>query len=186
MKHTYCLRSLGQHILGLVFILSCERQADSTRGGSHAAAAFETADNQAASRSDAVRIAGDWLSAMRSRDRAKLQTLADVPFELQELVQYPKCETKRAEKREDVVAALDCLLSDDLLMEELGKQPAPVTEAIGIADLPPWAATQKDRIEPGQLVQIRLPGDGVSYQLLLLTAKASVKRVWKFAEYDSN
>ena len=38
--------------------------------------------------------------------------------------------------------------------------------------------------ELSKSVHIRLPGNGVNYQFLLLVASSGVHRVWKFAEYD--
>ena len=139
------------------------------------------------SKSEAEHAATQWLNALRSRDRAQLEKLSALPFELRELVEYPKCQPARASKPGEIPDALACLLEDQLLMEELAAQPAPVTEMIATADLPSWAASLR-RSPPGQgrLVHIRLPGNGVSYQILLLAGSSGVHRVWKFAEYDPN
>lgn len=182
-------------LIGSLLLVACDHHSAPAQTGPSSPVAPEVKGQsspldqnreQALSNSDAVRVATEWLGALRARDRVGLTKLADVPFELEELVEHPKCEAKRAEHREDVPGALDCLLSDDLLMETLASQPAPVTEVVRAGDLPPWAAKLKERSSKDQLVQIRLPGDGVSYQFLILSTTLGVKRVWKFAEYDPN
>jgi hypothetical protein len=152
------------------------------------AAPGDTLPPAAPSQADAVRAAVSWLAALRGRDREQLRELSGVPFEFQELAEYPKCGTRRAEKRVDVAEALACALDDSLLMEELLAQSDPIVEAIGQSQLPEWAGALKGALlSGGQLVQVRLPGNnGVSYQFLLLATQAGITRVWKFAEYDSN
>jgi len=136
--------------------------------------------------SDAVRAAKKWIDALRARDMQKLRDASAVPFEFRELVEHPKCETKRAAKSDDIDSAVECLVQDDLLMEEITTQTEPVTEPISEDNLPSWAASLKAQGFNGRLVQVRLPGNGVSYQFMLLATSTGVPRVWKFAEYDPN
>lgn len=181
---------------GLAAVLACARESAPrhTRSvGSNAppSAADDPGVTQVGSAnvpsdSDAIHKAKAWVDALRARDIQKLKQASAFPFELRELVEYPKCETKRAEKPEDIVSSVDCLLQDGLLIEELATQTEPVTEPISTANLPSWAASMKGLALDGRLVQVRLPGNGVSYQFLLLTTTGGVTRVWKFAEYDPN
>jgi hypothetical protein len=182
-------------IAGALLIVACTRNGAATQPTSTTskdapqnsqAAAPEAKTATIPSKPDAEREARAWLGALRTRDAAKLQKLSVVPFELRELVEYPKCETTRVEKSEEIVRALGCLLEDDLLMGELAAQTEPVTEAVSSSDLPQWAESLKNASATGQLVQVRLPGDGVSFQFLLLTTQSGVTRVWKFAEFDPN
>lgn len=195
VKRRHAGGSICSAVIGCFLIVACRRDGaptpiepsrDGRQSTDSESAQIAQKGAPVPSKADAVRIATEWLGALRARERARLQKLAAVPFELEELVEHSKCEAKRAEKPDDVPAALECLLLDDLLMEELAAQPAPVTEVVGASELPPWAAKLKGGSYPGELVQVRLPGDGVSYQFLILATSAGVRRVWKFVEYDPN
>jgi hypothetical protein len=186
---------LGTAVVSILLVVACEQsgapsQTETSPSLSQdvksPSAPLEQTNDRTPSKSEAVRIATDWVNALRVGDRAKLQALAVVPFEIEELVEYPKCKPKRTDKPASVPDTLDCFLSDKLLMEELAAQPEPVTEAVSESELHAWATKLKGGSHPGQLVQVLLPGNGVSYEFLILTTALGVKRVWKFVEYDPN
>jgi hypothetical protein len=189
-RHHVALVPLTALILGAACTRgsgSATLEAAQEKGATSATKSTATSAGPASelTRLEAERTATQWLNALRSRDRVQLEKFSSVPFDLRELVQYPKCQPAEALKPADVASAVTCLLEDQLLMEELTAQPAPVTETIAAADLPEWAASLKHSLSAnGQLVHVRLPGNGVSYQLLLLATSSGVQRVWKFAEYD--
>jgi len=131
-------------------------------------------------------MAKSWMDALRAKDREQLQKLAALPFKLSEPAEYPKCDPVESATREDVPNTLACLLDDKLFMEELSAQPEPVTEVISGSTLPAWAASVEPELARGTLVLVRLPGNGVSYQLLVLLTTAGVSGVWKLAKYDPN
>ena len=139
------------------------------------------------SNGEAERLATEWVKALRLKDEGTLSRLTAVPFSLREPVEYPKCAPAHANKREAVFGALACIVNDEFLMEELRSDTALTPEVVPSAELPTiWAESLKSKPLPGRLMRVWLSGDGVGYELLLLTTKAGVSHMWKFAEYDSN
>lgn len=139
------------------------------------------------SNGEAERVANEWVKALRLKDEAALSQLTAVPFSLREPVEYPKCAPADANEPKAVFGALTCIVNDELLMEELTSDTALTPEAVPSAELATiWADSLKSKPLPGKLMRVWLSGDGVGYELLLLTTKAGVSHLWKFAEYDPN
>jgi hypothetical protein len=132
-----------------------------------------------------VDLALHWLEALRQRDMVTLQHLTSYPFELRDSEVQAHCGARTAASPKQLPKAMDCLLSDPILIQALSR--GPKVEAGLSPDDEPGVFKGWRRPEHADLWSATsiifadgaAPGSGNEYDLCLLIAKNGVRVFWK-------
>jgi hypothetical protein len=154
----------------------------------------EVADAQAAARveqdagpSTLVQLATRWVDALRDKNVEALTKLSQYPFDLRDTRKDGACVNKTVRGPGDMPSAVDCLLVNWVLNDELKANPTPTTKVVSPKELPSWARRWVKEIGPGlTAVDVFIHGNGSSFQFILLVADEGVQGFWKTAWFEAN
>jgi hypothetical protein len=139
-------------------------------------------DNELASR-----LATRWLEAIRDRDRTYLASGTACPFEFRDTGTEGDCESTVASTTTEVASVLACLANDQLFTEELRAVGDFGAKAIAEDEIPTWARRWVQGL-PSRwtLVSILIHGNGVSFELIMMTDSNQIRGLLKDAQFESN
>jgi hypothetical protein len=135
-----------------------------------------------------IAIAARFMDAIRHKRQEVLLSLAALPFHLRDSGAAVSCKDGgSAAQREELAKLLSCLITDDLLAEELQANPQPETTVLRPRDIPSWARRFRKALTPRRTpVMIYVPGNGVTFYFVVVVEDSAVHELWKHAEFDSN
>jgi hypothetical protein len=137
----------------------------------------------------ALRIAANWLIALRHHDLGKLQALSAFPFSTRNTATEAGCSDQTIDAADGIADALHCLMDDSLLAEQwqdLERQHHTLlAEPLRTESAPAWAARWLG--EAGghsTLVFVDVPGNGVAFHFIFTVYGDAVRSLWKDVEFD--
>jgi len=134
-----------------------------------------------------ITAATAWLNALRARDASGLAGRTSFPFALRDTGTEGDCKKGMAPSEEAFAAAVACLVSDDLVVEDLRANPEPLTKILTAKTLPGWARKWTKEIHQGVTpVSVYIPGNGNTFEFVLLVAGDQIQGLWKNAWFESN
>jgi hypothetical protein len=131
--------------------------------------------------------AEEWMDLLRSKDIKALSAASRYPLQLRDTRSESDCVNGTAETAEQMPALVQCLVSDELLQEDVKANPEPLAETVAAKDLQAWAAQWIGELQPGvSLVHVSIPGNGAAFHLILLTTERGVQGIWKDVTFEAN
>jgi hypothetical protein len=128
-----------------------------------------------------------WINALRARDFQALNRYTSFPFQLRDTGEEGNCESHLVERSEALESGAKCLMSDDLLHEDLVSNPELLIKPLSKDILPDWALQWRSTIDSGlSAVAAEVPGNGATFQFILLVQADGVRGFWKHASFESN
>jgi hypothetical protein len=141
----------------------------------------------AARAADPTKPAKDWIKALGARDPDSLAKRSRFPFALRDTGAEGKCKSATIDAADKLAVGTQCLLKDDLLNEDLKANPEPTADVLSAKTLPRWSRKWAKEIPAGATpVSIFLPGNGSSFDLVLLVSGDGVQGFWKHATFEPN
>lgn len=128
-----------------------------------------------------VNLAAAWLDALRRQDRPDLIAQTSYPFDLRDTGAEGNCAPNRTVANADgMPAALDCMLTDALLVQLLKAGSDVPVETLDDGFLPPWAAQWRRDLRPElRPLTAFFRHDDAAFSFIFLVAKDGVRAVWK-------
>ena len=126
-----------------------------------------------------------WLDNLKAADAERVLAATHLPFSLRDTGRYLGCKERDAHTPAELRALLECMLTDELLREELQFQGALTFTPVDTASMPRWAADRSPPSrKPGQLLMTTVHGNGVSFELVLSVTPHGVAALWRDAHFE--
>jgi hypothetical protein len=134
---------------------------------------------------DPTNLATRWLASLEADERDALVRTTELPFEVRTTAKTKPCDGIFRSLAE-LIRSIECLRSDELLMEELRYFERSNARALSAAALPAWTRRHL-RKRPEALVPVRvfINGDGVSYVLVFLVGQNGVRMLLLHTEHEN-
>lgn len=139
-------------------------------------------------RSPLVQLAEAWVEALRGRDLAGLARVTVYPFELRDTGRDATCRQQRANDREALARAVDCLFRSERLQRALIDTPSSGFDPLQPGAEPPswsqgWRKAEHEALR--SVTTMVATRDGYEYDLELLMAPEGVRAVWKLGSWEA-
>lgn len=135
----------------------------------------------------AERTATSWFDALRAADVGALGRLSSYPFHLRTTGSDTSCSNGDAPDESAFPGVMNCLVTHDVLGEELAEQPVLETSELKRETIPVWARPWRKELHARATpVAITLRGNGVTFYFLLQIDDSGVSSVWTHSDFDPN
>jgi hypothetical protein len=137
---------------------------------------------------DAVTFAEQWLDALKRQDMQTLTQKTSFPFEIRDTGQGAKCGRTAARTPKHFKEAVGCLLNNQELQTGLSAKKPTIDTASEDDPVPSWAErwwTTADHSGLNQTFTTVASPDGISFDLILVTASNGVRAVWMLGSREA-
>jgi hypothetical protein len=116
-----------------------------------------------------------------------LVKLTRFQFALRDTGAEGTCKSTTIDAAEKFPGTIACLVDDKLILEDLRDHPELLTKVLSKKTLPKWARKwSKELRQEMTPVTIQIPGNGSSYEFILLVVEKQIQGLWKNAWFEPN
>jgi hypothetical protein len=137
----------------------------------------------------AIKLAVEWLDALRNRDIKRMAQVTNYPLELCDTRREALCGKRVAKDSDALAKTVECLFKGELLHRALVESPASGFSASAPSESPPnwvepWWREKEHRAlqRVGTMVST---AEGYEFDFQILVAREGVRTVWKLGSFES-